>query len=230
MEKVSDYILTGNNCIYDNKIEYYFHEYFENRGISLSGNDYKQVPMNVFQGAFRYVFQNLFKLPDGVKGSRGKKTIIDYDDCTTLNYIIDIYTNIVYQYDIKSTVAMFRELVGISSDTLYSWINGDTRTYIYKDNNGNIISNINEYIMNNRGEYIKEPSKTHSELMRKITGLSKETAYNVLNDSTVGQITHANNSKEAGMEYNVKRQIEAVKVQALAATELPKLGNITDEK
>jgi hypothetical protein len=61
---------------------------------------------------------------------------------------------------------------------------------------------------------------------KKIKSFSHDSAYNGLNDTPVGQITHANNSKEAGMEYNRKRETETVQARLLMASELPKLGSI----
>ncbi len=65
--------------------------------------------------------------------------------------------------------------------------------------------------------------------MKKIKSFSHITAYNGLNDTPVGQITHANNSIEAGMEYNRKREAETVQARLLMASELPKLGNIAQQ-
>ena len=47
-------------------------------------------------------------------------------------------------------------------------------------------------------------------MAEKVKRLSEITAYNGLNDTPVGQITHANNSLEAGMEYNRKREVERI--------------------
>lgn len=218
-------ILDADNTIYDNIIEQHFHEYFENRGIELHGNEYKSIPTNLFQAAFRYVYEKVFK-PDETTSRKYRVTSkIDYDDDYTLNKIIDIFGNLVYGYDIKSTRNMFCDMTGIHRDTLHSWLNGNTRAYIYYNTNGEIIKDIQEYKLNNKGEYTKELSTSHSDLVKKIDSFSKGTAYNGLNDTPVGQITHANNSPEAGMEYNSKRQSELVMAhRALSASELPKLG------
>lgn len=219
--------LESPSPIYDNIIEYYFREYFENRNIELDGNGYKSVPMNVYQGAFRYVYKKVFK-PDPNDATRDKRknSLLDYNNATQLEEIINIYGDIVTNYDIKATQFMFCDLTGIHRDTLNSWENSNTRAYIYKDLDGNIINNINEYVMNGKGDYIQEPSTTYCDIVKKIKSFSHMTAYNGLNDTPVGQITHANNSKEAGMEYNRKREAETVQARLLMASELPKLGNL----
>jgi hypothetical protein len=219
--------LESNNPIYDNAIEMYFHEYFDNRNIELDGHAYKAVPNNLFQGAFMYVHEKLFK-PLEFQGLR-KNSTIDYNNGALLEYIVSIYGKLVMQYDIKATQNMFCALTGIHRDTLHSWETSNTRTVIYKDLQGNIINNINEYILNNRGEYVTESSQTHSDLVKKIKSFSHDSAYNGLNDTPVGQITHANNSREAGMEYNRKREAETVQARLLMASELPKLGNIAQQ-
>lgn len=213
--------LDAENTIYDNIIEQYFHEFFESRGLDLYGSEYKSIPHNVFQAAFRYVYKKVFK-PDETTSRKYRVTSkIDYDDAYTLNQIIDIFGDIVYSYDIKSTRNMFCDMTGIHRDTLHSWLTGNTRAYIYYNTNGEVIKDIQEYKLNNRGEYTKELSTSHSDLVKKIDSFSKGTAYNGLNDTPVGQITHANNSKEAGMEYNSKRQTEMVEAhRAISLEEL----------
>ncbi len=217
--------LESPDKIYDNAIEYYFHEYFENRNMELSGSGFKSVPMNVYQGAFMYVYKHLFKEPD--KGTRyNTHSKIDYNNAKQLEQIIDIYGELVMRYDIKATQSMFCALTGLTRETLRTWENGSSRAYIYKDLQGNIIDDIQLYIMLNKGDYIQEPSTLYSDMVKKIKSFSHDTAYNGLNDTPVGQITHANNSKEAGMEYNRKREAETVQARLLMASELPKLGNI----
>lgn len=222
--------LESPSPIYDNIIEYYFREYFENRNINLDGNGYKSVPMNVYQGAFRYVYKKVFK-PDPNDETRDKRknSLLDYNNATQLEEIINIYGDIVTDYDIKATQYMFCDLTGIHRDTLHSWESGNTRAYIYKDINNNIIPDIASYKTNNpNADYIEIPSTTHCDLVKKIKSFSHVTAYNGLNDTPVGQITHANNSREAGMEYNRKREAETVQARLLVASELPKLGNINN--
>ena len=219
--------LESPDKIYNNAIEYYFNEYFENRGIDISGNNYKAVPMNVFQGAFMYIYKRLFK-PDNTTRYHASSTI-DYNNATQLEEIIDIYGELVMQYDIKATQSMFCALTGLTRETLRTWESGNSRAYIYKDLQGNIIDDIQTHILLNKGEYIQEPSSLYSDMVKKIKSFSHDSAYNGLNDTPVGQITHANNSREAGMEYNRKREAETVQARLLMASELPKLGNIAQQ-
>lgn len=208
----------------------YFHEYFLNRNIELDGNAYKAIPNNVFQGAFMYCYKKLFKPDENTARKYGAHTKLDYDDAFTLNKILDIYGELVMQFDIKATQSMFCALTGIHRDTLNSWENSNNRAYIYRDLQGNIITDIKSYKLNHcSDEYIQEPSTTYADIVKKIKSFSHDSAYNGLNDTPVGQITHANNSKEAGMEYNRKREAETVQARLLMASELPKLGNVAQQ-
>jgi hypothetical protein len=203
-------ILDSENTIYDNKIEEYFHEYFTNRGLDLEGDGYKRIENNLFHAAFEYVYRKMFKPPENERRKYGTSSIIDYDDAVLIDEIIDIYGHICKSYNIKGTQDMFCSLTGISRKTLNTWLNSSSRAYIYYDMDNNIIRDIQEYKLNNRGEYIKVPSTAHLDIAKKIKSFSHQTAYNSLNDFQNGQMMNANNAEEAGMEYNHKRQIEAV--------------------
>lgn len=213
-------ILDSDNTIYDNKIEEYFHEYFTNRGLDLEGDGYKRIENNLFHAAFEYVYRKMFKPPENERRKYGTSSTIDYDDAVLIDEIIDIYGHICKSYNIKSTQDMFCSLTGISRKTLNTWLNSSSRAYIYYDMDNNIIRDIQEYKLNNRGEYIKVPSTAHLDIAKKIKSFSHQTAYNSLNDFQNGQMMNANNAEEAGMEYNHKRQIEAVKAQALSLEDM----------
>lgn len=213
-------ILDSDNTVYDNKIEEYFHEYFNNRGLDLEGDGYKRIENNLFHAAFEYVYRKMFKPSESEKRKYGTSSTIDYDDAVLLDEIIDIYGHICKSYNIKSTQDMFCSLTGISRNTLNQWINSNSRAYIYYNINGDVIKDIQEYKLNNRGEYIKKPSTAHRDIAKKIKSFSHQTAYNSLNDFQNGQMMNANNAEEAGMEYNHKRQIEAVQAQTLSLEDL----------
>lgn len=221
-------ILDSDNTVYDNKIEEYFHEYFNNRGLDLEGDGYKRIENNLFHAAFEYVYRKMFKPSESEKRKYGTSSTIDYDDAVLIDEIIDIYGHICKSYNIKGTQDMFCSLTGISRKTLNTWLNSSSRAYIYYDMDNNIIRDIQEYKLNNRGEYIKVPSTAHLDIAKKIKSFSHQTAYNSLNDFQNGQMMNANNAEEAGMEYNHKRQIEAVKAQALSLEDMAgKIAELT---
>lgn len=52
-------------------------------------------------------------------------------DINILNNIWDIYTDLVYKYNQKPTIMEYCILIGINTDTIYSWLNGETRANDY---------------------------------------------------------------------------------------------------
>lgn len=70
---------------------------------------------NVFTGMIKYINRHI----------RFEKNI--YDSIDILNNIWCSYTDLVYKYNQKPTIEEFALLVGISRETLYSWMRGDTR-------------------------------------------------------------------------------------------------------
>ena len=216
-------ILESNNTIYDNAIEQHFHEYFENRGIELFGDGYKKIETNLFAAAFSHVYKKLFKPLPGEKQRYHRTSKLDYSNYLLIEEVIDIFVGICMAYNIPSRQDMFCTMTGIDRSTLFRWKNESTRGNIYRDSEGNIIRDIHEYILNNKGVYTKEPSTTYCDLIKKLDDANRFTSSNMLYDFQNGQMMIANNDPDAGMEYNKKRQVETAKVQLLTAAELPKL-------
>lgn len=70
---------------------------------------------NCFTGMIKYINRNMGFTKD------------IYADLNLLNDIWDIYTDLVYKYMQKPTIEEYALLIGISRETLYSWMNGITR-------------------------------------------------------------------------------------------------------
>lgn len=51
-----------------------------------------------------------------------------YPDINILNSIWDIYTELVYKYSQKPTIEEYALLIGISRETLYTWMRGEYRS------------------------------------------------------------------------------------------------------
>lgn len=71
---------------------------------------------NMFTGAIKYINKHM-----------GFTKEI-YKDINTLNDIWDVYVSIVYKYNQKPTIQEYSILIGCNPDTIYSWMNGETRT------------------------------------------------------------------------------------------------------
>ena len=175
-------VLDAENTVYENAIEQHFHEYFENRGISIQGLDFQKINNSVYEGALRYIYRKLFKPDKDTIRYNNKNTKIDLRDIDTLEDIVEHYTDIVKDYNIKPFSKFFTALTGISKDTLCSWRN---REYEH----GGM-------------------SARYSDLVKKIDALSGEQIQNNLADDRIGHQSLANNDADVGLEYNQKRKTE----------------------
>ena len=72
---------------------------------------------NAFTGLIKYINRHM----------KFNKTI--YADIDLLNDIWDIYTDLVYKYNQKPTIEEYALLIGITRETLYSWMRGEYRSY-----------------------------------------------------------------------------------------------------
>lgn len=187
-------IIDCDNTVYDNAIEMYFREYFDNRGISIDGTDYKSVDNSVFEAAFRYVYKKLFKPDKTTVRYNNKNTKIDLRDIDELNTIADAYIDIIKDYAIIPYDKFFLELTGIHKDTWNSWKNCE-----YSHGGLSIL---------------------YSELVKKIQCLPKEQTINRMTGTPVNLLALANNEPEFRMEYNSKRQIEEVTARQLSGEDI----------
>lgn len=187
-------IIDCNNTVYDNAIEMYFHEYFDNRGISIDGTDYKSVDNSVFEAAFRYVYKKLFKPDKTTVRYNNKNTKIDLKNIDELNIIADAYIDIIKDYAIIPYDKFFLELTGIHRDTFNSWYRGEY-------NHGGL-------------------SNLYSDLVKKIQCLPKEQTINRMTGTPVNLLALANNEPEFRMEYNSKRQLEEVTARQLSGEDI----------
>lgn len=187
-------IIDCDNTVYDNAIEMYFHEYFDNRGISIDGTDYKAVDNSVFEAAFRYVYKKLFKPDKTTVRYNNKNTRIDLRDIDELNTIADAYIDIIKDYAIIPYDKFFLELTGIHRDTFNSWCRCEY-------NHGGL-------------------STLYSDLVKKIQCLPKEQTINRMTGTPVNLLALANNEPEFRMEYNNKRQLEEVTARQLSSDDI----------
>ncbi len=96
--------------IYTNNMFYYADEY-----IGTLRNPDDIYTSSVFTGLIKYIRRNV----------NFDKTI--YEDIDILNNIWEVYTELVYKYMQKPTIEEFSLLIGVHRDTIYSWMNGETR-------------------------------------------------------------------------------------------------------
>lgn len=165
--------LTCDNTVYDNLIEYYFHEFFEINNIDISGLNYKQVPNSTYSAAFGYVYKKLFK--PSKPQVNNKKTLIDLDNLTELNYVFDCYIDLIQKYNIVGFQNMFINLTGISKDTINSWL---------------------------RCEYNHDGlSQEYSDYAKRVNSVAGSQVQNKLGDDRIGIQSLANNDSDVGLLY-----------------------------
>lgn len=139
--------------IYEDIMKEYADEYIS----SLVRREDIEKP-NVFTGMIKYINRK-------IKFNNNKKI---YSSIELLNNIWVNYTELVYKYNQKPTIEEFALLLGISRDTIYSWMNGDKRGNIYRDAAGNVIDDFFEWNNAHRGEpYTVEPSSSRADTIKK---------------------------------------------------------------
>ena len=105
--------------VYTNAMQYYADEY-----ITTLNKPDDIYTSNVFTGLIKYIRRNI----------KFNKDI--YESIDVLNDIWDMYTELVYKYMQKPTIEEFSLLIGIHRDTIYSWMNGETRKSDYSERLG----------------------------------------------------------------------------------------------
>lgn len=105
--------------VYTNNMQYYADEYIKT--LNKPEDIYTS---NVFTGLIKYIRRNI----------KFDKDI--YESIDVLNDIWEMYTELVYKYMQKPTIEEFSLLIGIHRDTIYSWMNGETRKGDYSERLG----------------------------------------------------------------------------------------------
>lgn len=105
--------------VYTNAMQYYADEY-----IATLNKPDDIYTSNVFTGLIKYIRRNI----------KFNKDI--YESIDVLNDIWEMYTELVYKYMQKPTIEEFSLLIGIHRDTIYSWMNGETRKSDYSERLG----------------------------------------------------------------------------------------------
>lgn len=194
-------INTEQCTVYEHPIEELFHRYFEERGIDPEHDTVKQTK---FAACWTYIYNILYKPDKDTKRRYNTNSKLDYNDIDNLNVVADVFISLCREYNIMPSQYNFEILTGISKQTLCNWGNKDYRSNLYYDLDGNLIKDIQGYKLNNKGEYVEKPTTSYFDLTQKIKDAYKEYYRQNLADTTVGQITIANNDEEAGLLYAQK--------------------------
>lgn len=107
-------VISGDGIeVYTDRMFYYADEYI---GTLRDQDSIYNTVGHTFTGMIKYINRHM----------RFSKEI--YADINLLNDIWEIYTELVYKYNQKPTIEEYALLIGISRETLYSWMRGEYRS------------------------------------------------------------------------------------------------------
>lgn len=174
MEKVQDYSADILDNFKDDT-ERYFKEFCEKYGIE----DLRKAPPNTFESAVDYAGSRIFQKPKDKVLKYNRQTILDCDNAQLIDYILDYYIFICGVYNKEVNIQGFSRYIKVSEQTMYNWLNGEYKSKIYLDKDGNRIADIQEWRLNNRGEYTEILSTAHLDLVKKIKRIAEHTLSNI---------------------------------------------------
>lgn len=138
-----------------------------------------EMKQNTFEAAMSYAGDRIFLKPDGVTLKYNRQTIVDADNALLIEYILDRYEQICKIYNKEVNIQGFSRYIKISEQTMYNWLNGEYKTKVYIDTEGNVIKDIQEWKLNKRGEYREIASTSHLDLVKKIKLMDEHSLSNI---------------------------------------------------
>lgn len=215
MEKVQEQEHTIE--VFENDIQLYLSMFCESAGIE---SEFDIFPSQ-WNAALKYIYNHLIKNnPDILTIPH---TVSNSYNLIAVNNLLDIYIFMCYSHNQEISIQGFSFISGISRDTIHSWGNSNTRSYIYKDLQGNVI---NDIAINNlkEGEYIKEPSTAASDIYKKLVENNEESLVCLMKDRRNNPMKYLPilNKRHGWNLPGVSR--EQANKNTLTAAELPKLG------
>ena len=125
-------LINQNDINIFDTIDYYLSEYCETRNIE---NEYS-IPDQQFSAALIYIYNHLFRIDKSILFI--PPLYMEYN-LYRLNLLCDKYIYLCFDHNQKVSISGFCLLTGMTRQTIYDWKNNDSRTYIYLDNQNNII-------------------------------------------------------------------------------------------
>ncbi len=142
-------------------------------------DDPMNMKQNTFEAAMSYAGDHIFLKPDGIKLKYNRQTVVDTDNAPLIDYILDRYEQICKIYNKEVNIQGFSRYIKISEQTMYNWLNGEYKTKIYLDTEGNIIKDIQGWKLNKKGEYREIASTAHLDLVKKIRSMDEHSLSNI---------------------------------------------------
>lgn len=167
--------MDDNAEVYESDIDLYLAEYCEQIGAE---DEYDIFPAQ-WNAALKYIYNHVFKPNPSILTI--PHTVSNRYNLCAVEELLDIYIFMCYSHNQEISIQGFSFLSGISRDTIHNWGNDNTRSYIYRDLQGNEITGI---AVNNlkEGEYVKELSSTASDIYKKLVENNEESLVCLMKD------------------------------------------------
>lgn len=219
MEKVTEEPATEQSL--KNDFEEYLKEFCTENGIK----DQYDIFPSMWNAALKYICANTFKANPQILAMPNR--INNAYNLDVLDYVLDIYAYECFVHNQEISVVGFSLFTGVSLDAIYN-LNNNKRTVVYKDLQGNVISNLTVSRMK-EGEYIKESSTKGIEIYKKLKLYSEESLTALMRDRRTNPMKYLPilNRRYGWNLPGVSR--EAATKTSLTAADLPKLGNELNE-
>lgn len=198
--------------IYQHKILELADEYLESLD---SPEDIYNPGTSCFNGMIKHISRHLFK-----------KHKLDYSDIETLDDIWDIYASLCYKYNRCPTIMEFCLLVNIARDTLWQWRTERTRAYKYYTTDGMEIKDFPAWRINHQDEeYVKKPSTSHSDAVKKWSSECESILYRgAVEGNKIGCIFAL--KANYGYRETAPAPPETASPKALEDEQIPQIGSI----
>lgn len=165
--------------------------------------DYKSI-VNIKHSTINYlmsyIYQTLFKPNETL--CNNQKSYIDYNNIELLSVLANKFINICQYFNKSLGLISFGYMIGVSSSTLYNWLNNDEKT---------------------------NPKRL--EILKYIQDGHKVQQIAILNDTPVGALSVANNDHETGLEWSKQQnnQLTANTVYLIPSERVDKLKLTTND-
>lgn len=218
MDRVKGEPLLYGEALQDAIIKY-FEDYITKSGYSTEGAERHKIPTAFYRAIFRHIYRDIFR-----------KNNVNTLDIPTLETITETYISLCNDYSIASMMCFYADYIGVDTETIKRWCEGDTRTAIYRDDTtGEILTSHNNMRFyrdtHPQAKIVEYVSVGFCELAKKIKQLRQDIVISKSLDFQNGILMDLNNGRETGTEYNQKRAIETASAHAvLGMADLPQLN------
>lgn len=169
--------MTTNNAIninnVCNSIDNCINDFLIINGIENNYKSLVSVKHSTINYMFSYIYERLFKPDHNLPNNQ--KSLIDYNDVELLQVLADKFNSICQRFNKSLGVMSFCYMVGVSYDTVYSWLHNP------------------------------ESNPERIKVFKSIQENHKVQQIALLNDTPVGALAVANNDVETGLNWSANQ-------------------------